>query len=160
MKLDHERYMRQAIALTANVPELPFGSVIVHRESGATVAKGWNKSKINSTWHGEIDALNTLFRSGQPVDGGELVLYTTAEPCPMCMAAILWSGIQMVVFGTSIRFLQEHGWRQIDVLAEEIVRRSSGWQCKIVGGVMQEECNRLFAAGPPTFAPHHPYSGR
>jgi len=144
--------MRQAIALTANVPELPFGAVIVHQESGETVAVGWNRSKINSTWHGEIDALNALFRTGQTAVGSELVLYTTAEPCPMCMAATLWSGIQMVVFGTSIRFLQQHGWRQIDVLAEEIVRRSPGWQCTIVGGVLQDECNRLFAAGPPHVA--------
>lgn len=159
MKPDHERHMRQAIAQTANAPELPFGSVIVHRESGDTVAAGWNRSKINSTWHGEIDALNALFRSGQSSDGSELVLYTTAEPCPMCMAAILWSGIQMVVYGTSIRFLQQHGWRQIDVLAEEIVRRSPGWQCTIVGGVLQEECDRLFAAGPPKASPHNPDSG-
>jgi tRNA(Arg) A34 adenosine deaminase TadA len=150
--------MRQAIALTVHVPELPFGSVIIHPESGATVAVGWNKSKINSTWHGEIDALNALFRAGQTIVGSELVLYTTAEPCPMCMAAILWSGIRMVVFGTSIRFLQQHGWRQIDVLAEEIVRRSPGWQCTIVGGVLQEKCNPLFAAGPPKSVPHRPDS--
>lgn len=78
----------------------------------------------------------------------------------MCMAAILWSGIQMVVFGASIRFLQQHGWRQIDVLAEEIVRRSPGWQCKLVGGVLQEECNRLFVAGPPNVSPHHTDSSR
>lgn len=160
MKLDHEWHMRQAIGLTANVPELPFASVIVDRESGVTVATGWNKSKVNPTWHGEIDALNALFRSGQASDASELVLYTTAEPCPMCMAAILWSGIQMVVFGTSIRFLQQHGWRQIDILAEEIARRSPGWQCTIVGGVLEEECNRLFVVGPPQVARHSPDSGR
>ena len=154
MTLDHERHMRQAIALTANVPELPFASVIVHRESGDTVAAGWNRSQINSTWHGEIDALNALFRSGRVCDGSELALYTTAEPCPMCMGAILWSGIQMVVFGTSIRLLQQRGWRQIDIFAEEIVRRSPGWQCTIVDGVLQTECNRLFAAAPAKVPPY------
>jgi len=54
--LDHERQMRQAIELAANVPDLPFGSVIVNRQSGEVVAEGWNKSSINPTWHGEIDA--------------------------------------------------------------------------------------------------------
>ena len=54
-ELDHERYMRRAIALTASVPELPFVAVVVHRESGETVAEGWNRSAINPTWHGEID---------------------------------------------------------------------------------------------------------
>lgn len=153
MKLDHERHMRRAIALTTNTPELPFGAVIVHRESGDTVAEGWNRSMINPIWHGEIDALNALFRSGHQIASSELVLYTTAEPCPMCMSAILWSGIQMVVSGTSIRFLQKHGWRQIDLLAEELVSRSPAWKCTIIGGVLEDECNALFAVGPPQSHP-------
>lgn len=153
MKLDHERHMRRAIALTTNTPELPFGAVIVHRESGDTVAEGWNRSMINPIWHGEIDALNALFRSGHQIASSELVLYTTAEPCPMCMSAILWSGIQMIVSGTSIRFLQKHGWRQIDLLAEELVSRSPAWKCTIIGGVLEDECNGLFAVGPPQSHP-------
>jgi tRNA(Arg) A34 adenosine deaminase TadA len=147
-ELDHERYMRRAIALAANAPRLPFGAVIVDRESGEVVAEGWNRSDVNPTWHGEIDALNALFRAGRPA-GDRLALYTTAEPCPMCMAAILWSGLGMVVFGSSIRSLQERGWRQIDILAEEVVRRSPGWSCTVVGGVLRAECDRLFEAGPP-----------
>ncbi|HKM52570.1 MAG TPA: nucleoside deaminase [Isosphaeraceae bacterium] len=143
-KLDHERHMRRAIAMAANAPELPFGAVIVHRGSGVTVAEGWNRSDINPTWHGEIDVLNTLYRPGRKIEGSELALYTTAEPCPMCMGAILWSGIELVVFGTSIRFLQEHGWRQIDILAEDVVRRSPGWKCALVAGVLEPECNSLF----------------
>lgn len=153
LKLDHERHMQRAITLTTNTPKLPFGAVIVHRESGDTVAEGWNRSKTNPIWHGEIDALNALFRSGHQIAGNEFVLYTTAEPCPMCMSAILWSGIQMVVYGTSIRFLQKQGWRQIDLLAEEIVRRGSAWKCTIIGGVLEDECNALFAAGPPQSLP-------
>lgn len=73
-----------------------------------------------------------------------LVLYTTAEPCPMCQAAILWTGIETVVFGTSIRSLQRLGWRQIDILAEEVVRRSPAWTCVLIGGVMEKECDALF----------------
>ena len=144
--LDHERYMRRAIALTANVPGLPFGAVIVNRGSGVIVAEGWNKSSTNPTWHGEIDAINQLVLADPEIDGTSLVLYTTAEPCPMCQGAVLWSGIEMVVFGTSIRFLQENGWRQIDIFSEEVVRRSPTWRCKIVGGVLEVECNALFLA--------------
>lgn len=145
--------MQRAIALTTKTPELPFGAVIVRRECGDTVGEGWNRSMIYPIWHGEIDALNSLFRSGHQIAGNELVLYTTAEPCPMCMSAILWSGIQMVVSGTSIRFLQKHGWRQIDLLAEELVSRSPAWKCTIIGGVLEDECNALFAVGPPQSFP-------
>ena len=108
---------------------------------------------INPIWHGEIDAINALFQTVHPIAGSELVLYTTAEPCPMCMSAILWSGIEMVVYGTSIRFLQKHGWRQIDLLAEELVSRSPAWKCTIISGVLEDECNALFAMGPPRSLP-------
>lgn len=136
--------MRRAIALTRQCPDLPFGCVIVHRDRGEIVAEGWNKSSVNPLWHGEIDALNRLAESSGRDAGSRLILYTTAEPCPMCQAAILWSGIETVVFGTSIRFLQEQGWRQIDILAEEVVRRSPGWACTLIGGVLEDECNALF----------------
>jgi tRNA(adenine34) deaminase len=144
--LDHERYMRRAIALAANVPNLPFGAVIVNRDSDKIVAEGWNKTSINPTWHGEIDAINQLVLADPGIDGSNLILYTTAEPCPMCQGAILWSGIETVVFGTSIRFLQANGWRQIDILAEEVVRRSPTWRCTLIGGVLEQECNALLLA--------------
>jgi tRNA(Arg) A34 adenosine deaminase TadA len=81
----------------------------VSNETGQVVAEGWNKSVLNPTWHGEIDAINRLAESGCDDSRSGLVLYTTAEPCPMCQAAILWSGIGTVVFGSTIRFLQQQG---------------------------------------------------
>jgi tRNA(Arg) A34 adenosine deaminase TadA len=138
--------MQRAIELAANVPDFPFGALIVDRETGKILAEGWNKSSINPTWHGEIDAINQLVLSNAKIGGNRLVLYTTAEPCPMCQGAILWTGIEMVVFGTSIRSLQKMGWRQIDILAEEVVRRSPTWRCTILGGVLEIECDALFAS--------------
>ena len=143
-ELDHERYMRRAIELAGKVPDLPFGAVIVDRDTGTILSEGWNKTSVNPTWHGEIDAINTLVSSEVIVKGRSLVLYTTAEPCPMCQAAILLTGIETVVFGTSIRSLQRLGWRQIDILAEEVVRRSRAWTCVLIGGVMEKECDALF----------------
>ena len=104
---DHEHYMRRAIELAANVPEFPFGALIVHRDSGEILAEGWNKSSTNPKFHGEIDAINQLVLNNPGISRDQLVLYTTAEPCPMCQGAILWTGIEMVVFGTSIRSLQK-----------------------------------------------------
>lgn len=143
-ELDHERYMSRAIELAGKVPDLPFGAVIVDRDTGKILSEGWNKTSVNPTWHGEIDAINKLASSDVSVKGKSLVLYTTAEPCPMCQAAILWTGIEMVVFGTSIRSLQRLGWRQIDILADEVVRRSPAWKCTLIGGVMEQECDALF----------------
>lgn len=141
---NHERYMQRAIELATNVPDLPFGALIVNEDSGTVLSEGWNKTSINPLWHAEIDAINGLVSSDVCVVGKSLVLYTTAEPCPMCQSAILWSGIEKVVFGTSIRTLQRQNWRQIDILAEEIVRRSPEWNCTLIGGILERDCDALF----------------
>ncbi len=142
--LDDTLYMRRAIELAANSPALPFAAVVVDRHSGAVVAEGWNRAEENPVLHGEIDALNALAAVRPRPDGRELVLYTTAEPCPMCMGAILWAGVGRVVFGTSIRFLLDTGWRQIDLSAAEVARRAAGMGCEVVGGVLSAECDELF----------------
>ena len=141
---NHDRHMRRAIELTANVPEFPFGAVIVDRDTDTILSEGWNKTSRNPTWHGEIDAINNLAASSVGIKGKNLALYTTAEPCPMCQGAILWSGIETVVYGTSIRSLQRLGWRQIDILAEEVIRRSPAWHCTLIGGVLEQQCDFLF----------------
>lgn len=142
--LDHEFFMRRAIELALNVPNVPFGALIVNRDTNEILAEGWNKTSNNPTWHGEIDVINQLVLRQESLDASKLVLYTTAEPCPMCMSAILWAGIGMVVFGTSIRFLQNNGWHQIDIHADEVVRRSPHWSCELLGGVLEKDCNALF----------------
>lgn len=136
--------MRRAIELALNVPNVPFGALIVNRDTNEILAEGWNKTSNNPTWHGEIDVINQLVLRQESLDASKLVLYTTAEPCPMCMSAILWAGIGMVVFGTSIRFLQNNGWHQIDIHADEVVRRSPHWSCELLGGVLEKDCNALF----------------
>jgi tRNA(Arg) A34 adenosine deaminase TadA len=143
---DHEHYMRRAIELTPNCPGLPFGAVIVHGKTGAVVAEGWNRTGENPTWHGEVDAINNLAAVTPAPDPAELVLYTTAEPCPMCTGAVLFAGIGAVVFGASIRFLADTGWQQIEVPAEELVRRAPRMRCRVVGGVLEGECQELFLA--------------
>jgi tRNA(Arg) A34 adenosine deaminase TadA len=147
---EHEPYMRRAIELARKVPELPFGSVIVRDHE--VIAEGWNRSVENPIWHGEIDAINQCAHTHRGIDWAELTLYTTAEPCPMCQAAILWAGIPRVVFGTSVRYLQSRGWWQIDILAEEIIRRTPFRTCNLIGGILEAECNALVEKPPKGYS--------
>lgn len=140
----HEPYMRRALEIARTNPRAPFGAVLVDRPTGRIVAEGVNRGTENPTWHGEIDVINRCAAGRAEVDWRQLRLYTTAEPCCMCQGAILWSGIGQVVFGTSIRTLQRLGWRQIDVFADEVVRRTPFGQCELIGGVLEAECDRLF----------------
>ena len=136
--------MRLAIAAARRSPHAPFGALLVDASTGEVVAEGVNRWRENPTWHGEIDAINRC-ASGRPgIAWSGLTLYTTAEPCCMCQGAILWAGIQEVIFGTSIRTLIRLGWRQIDIAAEEVVRRSDVSRCLITGGLLEAECDALF----------------
>jgi len=140
---DDEEYMRRAIRLAGNNPKSPFAAVLVDQQK-RVVAEGWNRSVHNPTWHGEMDAINKCAASDPKVDWTKLTLYTTAEPCAMCQGAVAWAGISRVVFGSSIPFLKGLNWWAIDIRAEELSRLAAFRQCTVVGGVLEEECNKLF----------------
>lgn len=145
--MSHDDLMRRAIEIAKGNPRAPFGTVIVDRADGRIVAEGLNRAQENPIWHGEIDALRALDASA---DRSRLVLYTTAEPCPMCQAAILWSEIGEVVYGTSITTLIALGWPQIVLRAEEVATRANFAACTLTGGVLEAECDELFrVAGAP-----------
>ena len=141
---DDERYMTRAIRLAANNPKFPFAAVLVEQEKGTVVGEGWNRSVHNPTWHGEMDAINKCAAARPKIDWTRLTLYTTAEPCAMCQGAVAWAGIKRVVFGSSIPFLKSLDWWAIDIRAEELARLAAFRQCAVVGGVLEEECNKLF----------------
>jgi tRNA(Arg) A34 adenosine deaminase TadA len=146
--LDHATFMRRAIAQANNVPLLPFGAVLVRGATGEVLAEGHNRSGLSPTFHGEVDVINRLAADQPQIDWSGLALYTTAEPCPMCQSAIEWAGIPLVVYGSSIPFLQDLDWWQIDIRALEVVRRTPFRQTTVLGGILEKECNALFEAVP------------
>ena len=141
---DDERYMTRAIRLAAHNRKFPFAAVLVDQEKDVVVGEGWNRSVHNPTWHGEMDAINKCAASHPKIDWTRLTIYTTAEPCAMCQGAVAWAGIRRVVFGSSIPFLKSLNWWAIDIRAEELARLAAFRQCAVVGGVLEEECNKLF----------------
>lgn len=141
-----EDYMRQAVAMARKAPRFPFGTVIIRRTTGDIIAKGVNRSSENPIFHGEIDAINRCAAAYSQIDWATLDLYTTAEPCPMCQSAIEWAGFSTVYYGTSIPYLQSLGWQQIDIRAEEVTRRTPFRKTKVIGGILECECNKLFEA--------------
>lgn len=142
----HDEFMRRAIEIAKGNPTAPFGTVIVDRRNGRVFAEGLNRAEQNPIWHGEMDALRKL---DPALDRTQMTLYTTAEPCPMCQAAILWSKIDEVVYGTSIETLIGLGWPQIVLRATEVAQRANFVACDLVGGVLEAECDALFRAAPP-----------
>ena len=77
----------------------PFGAVVV--KNGKIVERGHNRVlyKKDPTCHGEMEAIRDACKNLETHDLTGCQLYTTAEPCPMCLGGILWSNIQEVYFG-------------------------------------------------------------
>ena len=91
----------------------PFGAVIVR--DGKVVATGHNCVLKNhdSTCHGEIDAIRKAEQILQTHDLTNCELYTTGEPCPMCLAAILWANIKKVYYGCTLEDNAKIGFRDL-----------------------------------------------
>lgn len=142
--MDHERYMRRAIEIARGNPDAPFGCVIVEGATGEVVAEGLNDAEKSPVLHGETAAVMELFDKRPDVDTSGLVLHTTAEPCPMCSGAILWSGIPRVVLGTRLETLKRLGRPHIDLACEEVSRHASFGGFRVTYGVLEAECDALF----------------
>lgn len=140
----YEPYMRQLIELSHQNPHYPFATMIIDNQSGKILCEGVNKGSVNPTFHGEIVAINNCAKKFPTLDWSQTTLITTAEPCPMCESAIIWAGISKVVYGTSIAFLAKHGWHQIYVTPEELIKKAPFYKGTVIGGVLHHETDKLF----------------
>jgi guanine deaminase len=99
------RFMRRAIKLSLdNVTKHgggPFGAVIV--KDGKIVAEGANRVTATNdpTAHAEIEAIREACRKLKTFSLQGAQIYTSCEPCPMCLAAIYWSKLDVVYFANS-----------------------------------------------------------
>ena len=89
----------------------PFGAVVV--KDGVIVGKGHNKVLKNNdaTCHGEMEAIKSASKKLGTFDLSGCVLYTTGEPCPMCLSACLWANIEKVYYGCSLMDNEKIGFR-------------------------------------------------
>ncbi|PST82293.1 tRNA-specific adenosine deaminase [Pedobacter yulinensis] len=102
---EHAKFMRMAIELAEqNVSSLkggPFGAVVV--KDGEVVARSANKvtSTNDPTAHAEVSAIRLACKELDSFDLSGCVIYTSCEPCPMCLGAIYWSRIQAIYYGNT-----------------------------------------------------------
>lgn len=89
----------------------PFGAVIV--KDGKIVGRGHNRVllKHDPTCHGEMEAIRDACANLQSHDLSGCEIYTTAEPCPMCLGGILWSNISKVYYGCTVDDTDKIGFR-------------------------------------------------
>jgi tRNA(Arg) A34 adenosine deaminase TadA len=140
----HETAMRAAIAMAVQNASYPFGAVITNANSGVIVAKGVNQTFQNPVLHGEMVCINNYVSQQGNKNWGDCILYTTGEPCPMCMSALVWAGIGGVVYGSSAQTIQKSGIDIFSFSAKEMNQGNNFSQTQLLGGVLEAECNALF----------------
>lgn len=101
----HHEYMEQAIELAREGMEIgqggPFGAVIVR--DGEIIGKGYNRVVVTSdpTAHGEVTAIRDASRNiNNPWLEGA-TLYTSCEPCPMCLTSSMWAHISSIFYAAT-----------------------------------------------------------
>jgi tRNA(Arg) A34 adenosine deaminase TadA len=93
--------------------------------------------------HAEVRTIRLACKKRKSISLSGYTLYTTCEPCPMCMANALWAGVDRVVYGATIEDANRY-CRQIRIPAVEVAHRSD-MQCVVVGPVLRDLCNTLFS---------------
>ena len=79
----------------------PFGAVVVRR--GKIVGRGWNQvtSTNDPTAHAEVSAIRDACQKLKTFQLDDCELYTSCEPCPMCLSAIYWARFKKVYYGNT-----------------------------------------------------------
>ena len=143
----HARWMNEAISLARAGMRIhgggPFGAVIV--ANGEMVGRGCNQVTplLDPTAHAEVTAIRDACRALGRFDLRGCVLYTSCEPCPMCLSAIYWARLDRVYFASTrkdaagIGFDDDFIYQQIPLPLE---RRSLKMQ-----PLLREEAQGAFA---------------
>ena len=118
----------------------PFGAVIV--KDGRIVAKGHNQvlKNCDATCHGEIMAIRRASKKLGTHNLSGCEIYTTAEPCPMCLGAIMWANIDKVYFGCNINDTDKIGFRD-----EKFYNTDKDSLQSFLTEVDRAECLKLFS---------------
>ncbi len=139
---EDETYMKLAIEEAAKAT-FPFGAVVV--KSGEVLARGHNRTDVDHdpTAHGEMVAIRAFLAAHGPEALKGATIYTSGEPCCMCMGAIIWCGIGRLVYAASVTQLSTK-LDQIALSAEDVAQKAPFAPIDIAGGVLADDAMRLF----------------
>ena len=136
-----KKFMQKAIDLAKEGMKLnaggPFGAVVV--QDGVIVGEGYNKvtSTNDPTAHAEVTAIRNACKKLGTFQLNDCVIYTSCEPCPMCLGAIYWARPKMVFFGCNREDASEIGFDD-QFIYDEMERDLGDRKIKIVKMMRKE----------------------
>jgi len=142
-----EDFMRKAIELSIeNVKNGggPFGAVIV--KDGEIVATGVNRVTANHdpTAHAEVSAIRAACQKLDTFDLSGCEIYTSCEPCPMCLGAIYWAHLDKIYYGNNKADAARIGFDDSFIYDELALERKD--RKKVMEEMLPEEAKAAFQA--------------
>ncbi|HEV3447991.1 MAG TPA: nucleoside deaminase [Gemmataceae bacterium] len=121
----------------------PFGAALVR--SGQVVAVTHNSvwRDGDPTAHAEVNCIRAAARALQTIFLTGCTVYSTTEPCPMCLAALHWARIERVVYGASIADAAAAGFHELCIDPKTMVQLGQS-PLRVEGGLLSSECADLF----------------
>jgi tRNA(Arg) A34 adenosine deaminase TadA len=140
-------YMRLAIRKAKEgiaTRQSPFGAVLI--KDGQVIAATHNTvwRDADPTAHAEVNCIRQAASALQSIFLHGCTMYSTTEPCPMCLSAIHWSKIERVVYGASIADAAAAGFCELYVDAKALAAMGKS-PLHVESGLLSEECAALFA---------------
>ncbi len=144
--MTHADYMKLAIAKAkegVDSGQSPFGAIIV--KDGKVVSNAHNQvwKTCDPTAHAEVNAIRQAALALKTIDLSGTTMYTTCEPCPMCLSAIHWAKIDKVYFGATIADAAKANFQELKFPAKELARQG-GSKLIVEDGILTSECAALF----------------
>ncbi|WP_445682739.1 nucleoside deaminase [Radicibacter daui] len=149
MQNQHEKFMRIAIEEAEKgrtMGEQPFGAVVALDGEVVVRTPSLKVGRCDCTAHSETLAVGLATQKLGRRHIPEAVFYATCEPCPMCLGAILNSGIKTLVLGArneDIKQLATLAFNFGDYSVESFAKMV-GWDLTVVTGVLHKECVDLY----------------
>jgi tRNA(Arg) A34 adenosine deaminase TadA len=143
-----EQRMREIFEFTARslttARPVPFGALIVNTRTGERLMRATNAvlRESDPSAHGETRTVRLACQKLKRPSLAGFTMYSTCEPCAMCMANALWARLDRVVYGATIEDANRYVL-QIHIPAKEVARRSD-MPCVVDGPVLRQLCNTLF----------------
>ena len=148
----HRKRMNALVAFSASSFDTefpsPFASAIYEERSGVLVAQACDTvmKMCDPTNHAEINAIRDAARELQRLSLRGCTLYSTCEPCPMCISACIWAEIDTVVFGASTLEDANVYWPQASDLPPQrlVAHMLREPRCRLIPHVGRSLCQNLF----------------
>ena len=119
----------------------PFGAALAMGEEVFATAANRTAQHQDATAHAEMEVIRKLSAGIQKKDLSGYTLYSTCEPCPMCMSAAIWANIRSVVYGCGIPVISTF-MDQIQIRSNDLAEKAP-FEVHIHKNFMEKECRQL-----------------